>query len=440
MEPLEVIKVRAEKVGFTFRETTVEAYDDSGQIRKEPILELEIPNGRKPRAILIEESVAPIINGADFEYWIFLGEHAAIFNTKTGVIEALLRGYGPTPGALPYIIQRLAQWKTEQSAATEEIESEISDGAEKPTRVLFVSESEKANRISAEICSASRELLAAERGSIGFRPRAYSLKISTNGLRGHDQALSFLKDFSTALFLDLDLTRQVTLGLQVSNSVRRIRRRRDRGGEIDKRPLRIPRLQYSQEAASLYTYGRSATGMPLLEFLAYYQVMEFYFPIYSRQELMQRARQELLDPRFDPTNDAHLARMLTLLGGGSKGFLAESEQLRATLRRCADDKGIEEFIKQDPDMEQFLTGKQEIKGVKSLNFNNRDHRLTDQVADRLYQIRCRIVHSKEDGGGAGAELLLPFGEEARKLSMDISLARHLAQKVLIAGANSANWN
>ncbi|MFG2106002.1 hypothetical protein [Micromonospora chersina] len=439
MEPLEVIKVRAERVGFAVSDREIEIYDvENDRAIKGKAIELAIPNGRTPRVVLISERQAPLINDADFENWIFLGEYAAILDTKTGVIEALLRGYGAPP--VTFTLRRLAESQAKQakqaSSPDEVIEVDVAEGVEQPLSIRFSGESDRANRISAEICDASRALTVADRG---VAINHFSLRISTNGLRNHDQALRFLKEFSTALFLELDLTWQVTLGLQVSQAVMRTRRSRQRRGPVDVRPPRLPRMQYSQEAASLYTYGRSATGMPLLEFLAYYQVMEFYFPIYAKREVMQRARQELLDPRFDATNDSHLARVLGILGGGPRGFLAESEQLRATLRNCTDEESLKEFIQQDPDVEQFLTGKQEIRGVRSLNFNNRDQRLSDQVADRLYQIRCRIVHSKDDGGGSGTELLLPFGEEARKLATDISLARYVAQKVLIAGAHSATW-
>ncbi|MEU7176287.1 hypothetical protein ABZ949_32935 [Micromonospora tulbaghiae] len=405
-----------------------------GTTGKERLLDLSLPNGRKPRTVSIHERLAPIINGADFENWILLGEYAAVFDTRTGVIEAVLRTYGPP--SLQMSLKRLAQnLELDRSADADAIDADLGENTDKPVSIRLTRESEPNSQISAEICVSSPELTALERGLFTY---GYSLRISTNNVRGHDQALRLLKEFSNSFFLELDLTHQILLGLAVSTSVLRARRRRARRSQTDSRPLRMPKLKYSHEATSLYTYGRSAAAMPLLEFLAYYQVMEFHFPIYSKRELMQRVRHELLDPRFDAANDAQLARVVSILAGGPRG-LAESEQLRATLRACADDKGLEEFIKQDPEMEQFLVGKQEIKGVKSLNFSNRDHRLTDQVADRLYQIRCRIVHTKEDGGGIGAEMLLPFGEEASKLSIDISLARYLAQKVLIAGAQHATW-
>jgi hypothetical protein len=50
------------------------------------------------------------------------------------------------------------------------------------------------------------------------------------------------------------------------------------------------------------------------------------------------------------------------------------------------------------------------------------------VATRIYEIRCRIVHTKS---GYDEEPLLPFDPEIRYLRFDVDLIQFLARKVLI---------
>ncbi|MET7808595.1 hypothetical protein [Micromonospora chersina] len=439
MDTLAIIKMRLEKANMPFTVRTLDAPSRDGKSRKDEYLVVDFPNGRNRRTLVVTRHTADLLNEVDFEDWVFLGEFAAILDRKTGQIEAILRSFGtPTIDAL---LKRLtATVEENQSDQSGVVEAEAaakaaSDESERPLRIKFPGIS---GRLEAEISPANHALAWLERG-FGPRVGTFSLKLKAKGVNRHEDALVLLREFSTSLFFDLDVTHQTSFGLAVSWTVTQKRRDRERAKAVHTRAPRLPRMRYSPEAASLYTYGRSAAGMPLLEFLAYYQVMEFYFSVYSRQELMQRVRQELLDPRFDPNSDSDLARMMGILGGSSKSFLAESEQLRATLRRCVDNDVLAAFIKGSEEMEEFLTGKQEIAGVKPLNFSNKEQKIVDQVADRIYQIRCRIVHSKEDGGPDGAQLLLPFGDEARKLTHYISLARFLAQKVLIAGAKPASW-
>jgi hypothetical protein len=60
------------------------------------------------------------------------------------------------------------------------------------------------------------------------------------------------------------------------------------------------------------------------------------------------------------------------------------------------------------------------------------------VADRVYEIRCKIVHTKTDARDATFELLLPFSAEAEQLSHDIELVQYLANRVLISSSTSLN--
>jgi hypothetical protein len=63
--------------------------------------------------------------------------------------------------------------------------------------------------------------------------------------------------------------------------------------------------------------------------------------------------------------------------------------------------------------------------------NNGDMDLRNDVADRIYDIRCRIVHAKSESEYE-AEPLLPFSKESQEMSVDIVLVRFVARKVLIA--------
>jgi len=65
-----------------------------------------------------------------------------------------------------------------------------------------------------------------------------------------------------------------------------------------------------------------------------------------------------------------------------------------------------------------------------LNNSNADLRVL--VADLIYDIRCKIVHTKGESAEGEVELLLPFSKEAELLFHDIELIQYIARKVLIA--------
>ena len=64
--------------------------------------------------------------------------------------------------------------------------------------------------------------------------------------------------------------------------------------------------------------------------------------------------------------------------------------------------------------------------------------LITQVCNRVYDIRCKIVHTKEDYQTDSLDILLPFSKEAEQLVYDIELIQYLSQKVLISASTKLN--
>lgn len=199
--------------------------------------------------------------------------------------------------------------------------------------------------------------------------------------------------------------------------------------------LQFPRHEYDKAPISLYWYARSATGMPLLRFLAYYQVIEFYFPTYSQVEARRKIQNVLKDPGFRADRDTDIARILSAVRSRGGGFGDEGSQLRATLRECVDPDHLRSFLTSSEERQEFLSGK--VKGLTDhkIPIANASADLRDHVADRIYDIRCKIVHTKGEGRNGETELLLPFSREAEQLDYDIELVEYIAQRTLISSSS-----
>jgi hypothetical protein len=145
-------------------------------------------------------------------------------------------------------------------------------------------------------------------------------------------------------------------------------------------------------------------------------------------------RNELRNPKFNPEEESHLQRLLRLTGSGARKPINEQEQLRITLAECVDETGLVTFLKSD-DARWRAIGDKSIIKCSVINDKNRDVPLIAQLVTRIYQIRCRIVHTKEDGGPEATPLLLPTSPEVRYLWHDVGIVQYLAQQVIIAGGS-----
>lgn len=137
------------------------------------------------------------------------------------------------------------------------------------------------------------------------------------------------------------------------------------------------------------------------------------------------------NPSFRVDNESDISKIVSIIRSKGLGIASEKDQLRATIRECIENDDIAEFLAQDEKRAEFFLSK--AKGITShvLNPQNKGHDLCSQVTDRIYDIRCKIVHIKGDEGDGELELLLPYSKEAEKLGHDIELVRLIAQKVLI---------
>lgn len=396
------------------KKSSINLTEEKDLFDKTPYLLLDLPSGRETRPIILEDlSEIENLLSIPFEKYVFLNPYDAICSYKDGLIEGLVSSVERVP--FSYVKKRLLLREKVEGEEEEELNLELksSDGSEK---------------ISLSPASSDFKILVPR----ARRPNM-SLKIEGIKVSRHDDARSILTRLADSLFFQIDLSFNVALTLFKARRPPLAYRRRLRiPGSLD--DLKYPSQEYDDAPMSLYWYARSAMGMPLLQFLAYYQAIEFYFPTYFRAEARRKVRRILKDPMFRPDRDADIGRILTSLSTKSGSIGDERAMMRATLQECIDPAELRSFLTSGKAKEEFFSSKTKGLTTYKLPLANPSVDLRNDVADRLYDIRCKIVHTKSDTGEGEIELLLPFSKEAEQLYFDIDLIQYLARQVLITAS------
>ncbi len=381
--------------------------------------------GRGHQAVPLREQDARVLLAVPFEHLRFVGRYDAIVSYEEKWIEAIVRPTHPTMGS-GYLTRVFPD-------ATD------ADGR---LRILLADET-LAPGIEVELSALSDTLHALtprRRPLSGDRRfRMLSLKIRGLGVERHSAALTSLETIADALFFDLERTRALQYELALTRDFRPGPPRRDLA---DRRgPLRLPRNRYDPEPTALYRYARSAVGMPLLRFLAYYQVIEFYMPRFAQSEARSQLENVVKDPAFDAHDGRQIGRLLEVARRhvNSSGTRDERSQLRLTLRQCVDEAELAAYFDGDDDTRAFFANARSPLTPCSVSTRHSSD-VRDQVADRVYDLRCKIVHTKDAQTGGAVELLLPNSPEAEQLDADIELLRFLASKVLVAASRPLTYH
>ena len=408
-EPLSALKERALRAGLS-------ADAVLSWIEDEVVLRVDYPEGRGSRSVEYSEANVDALQDVDLGAVRFLPDLLGFSDSGSGTIEAQVR-------LRAALLRNIPGFESLDDAPDRESEDD-QFGFRLPNRWRLAVDKDG---VELELSPASDQFVAVR--ALSARNRSTTLKVRGRTHASSSETLEFLTALSDAFFFELDVRYGVTAELMTSPGRPTMRRRGVRTA------IEFPQNRYHAQPATLYRYGRSAQGLPLLSFLAFYQVLEFFFPIFTQEEVSNRVRQKLRSPRFNSEDETSIQALIAIIRPSVKFGVSEKEQLRATIRRCLETEAIKQFVtSSEPTQEHFCQRRQSITGLSALTLDGSGQDLRDQVADRIYEIRCRIVHTKSDGGDTGVELLLPTGPEARSLAPDIELARIAAEEALVAGS------
>lgn len=411
-QAINVILPRCKSASLTVnRDHDLPAYDAEYNIL--------IPQGRGHREINIWNAVvAQRFADISFEDFRFIAGYSAIYSDKDNLIEAAIR---------PLNMREFRGMKNRLFFVPDE-----DTDAETGQAILF---EQPDGRQKIQIGAPSDAFVAMNAGSSG--PGVLTLRLEGYSVKQHDKALGILESTADSVFMQLDLVVGLPFAL-ARDRQNRVFTRRNRGALKAIESMAFPQQEYDRGPVSLYQYGRSAEGMPLLQFLAFYQVAEFYYPTYSDADARRRVRNVLKDPKFRESRETDIGRLLLIIQSKGNKFGSERAQLKATVNECVDAPGLLEFVHADPKRSEYFTEYPRKGRHARINMQSGNDDLLDEVAARLYDIRCEIVHTKDTSDDLGTERarLLPFSAEADQLEHDIALMQFVAQRVLIASSRS----
>lgn len=429
---------------------------------EEYTLKVKHPMENKFIECIYAGSFLSLLNDTEFEKYTFIEGYEAIWSSELKIIECELGGMDLRSNYFLYKIREYIETKNQtvslysdanaESDGKSEFSSfnELNDESDKTIEFPFFGD------IKVSIGDSSNEfaLLTHGKGSTAIfyitnntiARKVKTIKISNISSIESEKAIEIMQKISNSLFFEIDLMLELSVFLlpeKITASIVRNNKRRRKGIDSERKPLKLKeqRYDYDNEPMSLYWYAKSAGNMPLFQFLAYYQTLEYYFPLYSKQATKQKIQNMIKSPIFNPDRDKDILKIIEKVRQSSSGksFGNEKEQLKSTIGQCLDNDDLRDFFNKDSERKDFYTGdKGKDISPNKIQLKNDNADLVNDVAGRIYDIRCKIVHTKSDE--YEFDLINPFSKNVKKMYHDLELIEFIARKVLIATSKPLNFN
>lgn len=403
-----------------------------------PTLKLKLPDGTSGMVFDINESNADSFAKVPFEHISVLPKYKAYWNERDKEILATLHvknGSRRDLWALPSVASTLNDVtdSTPEAIYFDQLDRRLSNirftPGPKDGRLTFQRPG-SVTQVHLYSPPETNPILGDNTGGV-------TLHIEGAHSRSVTEAEKLLFDLAHAIFFKLDATYAITL--QIVDREQFVLRLEEKLESPAEDVAQLPERRFPPDAIALYMYARTIRGYPVLEYLVLYQVIEHCMLAFSRSDVVENLRTHLENPSFDINDRVALSQLIGAERHGGRGNISEREQVRLTMQTCVTTDSIREFLKLNKKTADFIAAEPLPLGAHVVAAKYGQDRLPNQVADRIYDLRCRIVHAKGDALAQANGPLLATSPEADQLYPDLLLLRFVARQVLISSSIPSSW-
>lgn len=261
--------------------------------------------------------------------------------------------------------------------------------------------------------------------------RPLTIRVNNINAASIDNALKKSTSVIDNCLFELSYLKDITLSLEEELPRRQPRIKPFQfGTRFEGAELPLPRVGYNADILLFYQRGMS-TDDPVIQFLSFYQVIEYFFVRISDEQLYSKLSQKINDPKFT-TTPVNLDRIIqdTIT---HKRETDETEMLKFVLSRFIDETELIEFLKAyEAYLGDSLYSKRKSIFGENIEVKLEGNHAIGNLAKRIKVIRNALVHSSDRY--ERQQRYIPSSSSEKIIRNEIPLMRFLAEKVIIGSS------
>lgn len=200
--------------------------------------------------------------------------------------------------------------------------------------------------------------------------------------------------------------------------------------EVDE--ILFPDRLYNPELVSYYQLALS-TSDRLLQYIAYYQILEHFFVSASEEVLDRELTNMLTSHEFSPHEMDHIHRVVKAVRTFDRET-KEEKMLRSVLEKFFTPEEVIQFVEsyEKKKGKHFTIETNTIGSHPKLKMHLKE--VLTSVAQRIYRTRNVLVHNKDDG----LPKFLPFSGQELFLDAEVEFVKYIAEQVILRSGVALN--
>jgi hypothetical protein len=253
-----------------------------------------------------------------------------------------------------------------------------------------------------------------------FLRRYLSIKVSVAEGSPFQFIPEYMKALAEAAVFNLAYGRRVLLSLSRSWDRGEFQFRRGRPQDVQ-----FPLRRYNSDLVSYYSLGLGSDSL-LLAYLAFYKILEHFFPSVTEQGLHRRMTEKLIAPEFSHTKPKQLQQLASIVRKYDQR-MQEEKMLAAVVEHFfAMDEVREWVLNHESSRGPYYTTPQVVlEEAHTLDLS--PERFASSLAARIYHVRNALVHNKE----GEVSRFIPYSGQESVLLAEIPIVQYLAEQVIL---------
>ncbi|CAI3934054.1 unnamed protein product [Commensalibacter communis] len=194
------------------------------------------------------------------------------------------------------------------------------------------------------------------------------------------------------------------------------------------KPSSAPHRVYRDHIIDYYSLALSSSE-PFTQYLSYYHVLEYFYDEVFNENLRKEFQDKITHPNFSYKDNKALDKIINFVKKETRnckenGQGNELESLKQVLKKFIDRDELQEKLN-SKQIEYFQKNQVSFSHAPTFSFKDKEG-FYNNLAQRIYQTRNSLVHSKEGNVGR----YKPY-QDSEELSKEIPLIKLVAEQVII---------